>query len=63
DQNNILACEDAIQGKFPMDRMEHGQSVDFWANVDKDSPIKESLTIQWDDSSAVERKNTVEITV
>ena len=61
--SNYLVCQNAIHGKFPMERMEKGQSVDFWAIVTQSSPNKESLTIQWDDSSGLNRKNTVEITI
>ena len=63
DDTNQLVSKDAIDGKFPLVKMEKGQSVDFWANVHMTSPLKETLVIQWDDLSGPNRENRVEITV
>lgn len=63
DDHNRLVSANAIDGKFPMGRMEKGQSVDFWAGVTMSSPKKETLVIQWDDPSGVNRENRVEITL
>jgi hypothetical protein len=63
DGNNQLITEGAINGKFPMERMEKGQSVDFWALVHLSSPKKEAVLIKWDDSAGFDRENRVEITI
>jgi hypothetical protein len=63
EESNQLVVEGAFEGKFPLARMEKGQSVDFWANVHKASPLKETLTILWDDQAGRDRKNNVELTV
>ncbi|GLS86482.1 hypothetical protein GCM10010873_14560 [Cypionkella aquatica] len=62
DDQNQLVTENAVRGKFPMARMERGQSVDFLSFVHMASPDKETLTIQWDDASGKDRENQVEIT-
>lgn len=61
--DNHLVEDNLIDGKFPMGRMESGQSVDFWANVHMSSNSKEILTIRWDDLSGIDRENKVEITI
>lgn len=63
DDQNHLVSENAVKGKFPMDRMEKGQSVDFWVFVHISSPRKETLMIQWDDSSGANREKRIEITL
>jgi hypothetical protein len=61
--NNKLVTENAINGKLPMERMEKGQSVDFWALVHLSSPKKEAVLIKWDDATGLDRENRVEITI
>ena len=63
DENNQLVSQEAIGDKLPLDKMERGQSVDFWAFVHLQSPTKEYLTISWDDASGDGQTNKVELTV
>jgi hypothetical protein len=63
DDQNSLVTNDAIREKFPMDKLEKGQSVDVYALVHMQSPSKEYLLIRWDDSVGVDRENRVEITL
>lgn len=62
-ESNQLVTEGAINGKLPMERMEKGQSVDFWARVHLSSPTKETVLIKWDDAAGIDRENHVEITI
>jgi hypothetical protein len=63
DEQNHLVEVNAVEGKFPMARMEKGQAVDLWAFVHMSSPRKETLIIQWDDAAGTNRENRVEITL
>ena len=63
DENNYLVTESAINGKLPLERMEKGQSVDFWARVHMSSPTKEAVLIKWDDAAGIDRETRVEITI
>ncbi len=61
DQNHVVEVN-AVEGKFPMARMEKGQGVDLWACVHNSSSRKETLIIQWYDAAGTNRENRVEIT-
>lgn len=63
DDQNQLIGDNSVKGKFPMARMEKGQSVDFWIIVHMSSQSKETLLIQWDDLSGANREKRVEITL
>lgn len=63
DDSNQMVVENALSGKFPMERMDRDQSVDFWARVHIGSPLKETLVIRWDDQSGIEQEKKVELTV
>jgi hypothetical protein len=62
-EKNQFVTENTLRNKFPMTRMERGQSVDIGASVPLSYPPKENLTIRWDDSSGIDQENTVELTI
>ena len=62
-EHNSIVSEGAFDGKFPMERMERGSSVNGYAYIHLSSPRKEKLTIQWNDESASNRCTTVELTI
>jgi len=62
DDNQFLVNSDVMR-KFPMDRMEKGQSVELLASVHMQSPAKEDVTICWRDAENVEKSKTVTLTV
>jgi hypothetical protein len=63
DEQNELIHNDFVEDKFPMIKMEKGQSVDLPAIFHHGTKPKETLRIIWDDSSGNGRENRVEITV
>ncbi|NOC47526.1 hypothetical protein [Ruegeria sp. HKCCD7559] len=62
DQNQIVA-ENFANDKFPMSKLEKGQSVDLAAMVHMQTPPKEWLRITWEDPSGEVKENRVEITI
>ncbi|MEM9394878.1 MAG: hypothetical protein AAGA38_13540 [Pseudomonadota bacterium] len=62
DDNKIIQDETG-SGKFPMARMEKGQSVDVLARVFIGVPPKEEIELHWEDASANNRRNKIEITI
>ena len=52
-----------VSKKFPMPRMESGQSVDLLAFVHLGSHSKEDLRLIWDDQSGTNRSQTVTVTI
>lgn len=62
DQNQIIK-ENIANSKFPMSKMENGQSVDLLAFIHMQSNPKEWIRIQWDDATQVNNENRVEITM
>ncbi|MDO6456517.1 hypothetical protein Q4560_06850 [Celeribacter halophilus] len=63
DDQNQMVSTGMISGKFPMTKLESGQSVDINAIVHMQTPPKETLRIRWDDESGLNRENTTEITI
>ena len=63
DDQNSLIDSSAANRKFPMAKMEKGQSVDVNMYVHMQSNSKEWLTIRWDDQSQVDNENRIEITI
>ena len=61
--DNSYISKKWINEKFPMDRMEAGQSVDLLASVHLGSHLKEDIRLIWDDSSAPDRSNVVTVTI
>lgn len=62
EEGNCFVVQSEIDRRFPMQRMERGQSVDIVAMVDSVSPSKEYLLIKWNDAAATDRENRVELT-
>ncbi|WP_143595787.1 hypothetical protein [Tropicibacter naphthalenivorans] len=60
---NSFFSESWISNKFPMPRMEAGQSVDILASVVLSSHEKEDIRILWDDSTGKNRSNTITVTI
>jgi len=60
---NGFIQESFLTEKFPMDKMEVGQSVDIHAFVVSGSKDKETIELTWDDQSKLKNKNQVEITI
>lgn len=62
DQNKIVE-QNFSDDKFPMTKLEKGQSVEVIAAITQRTPPKEWLTIRWHDLSGVDHENRVEITI
>jgi hypothetical protein len=61
-ENDEFIHEGLITAKFPMKKMEPGQSVELSAFVHFHSKQKEIIELTWDDTSGTQNKNTIEIT-
>ncbi len=62
EQNQLIDARSASE-KFPMTRLEVGQSVEMNAYVHLASPSKEWIVLNWDDASGIDRENRLEITL
>ncbi len=63
DDKNQFISQAEVDRKFPMKKMEPGQSVNLNMFVHMQSPSKESIVLTWKDASSENRKNEVEITL
>ncbi|UWQ32214.1 hypothetical protein K3555_16880 [Leisingera sp. M527] len=63
DEQNSIIQENSASRKFPMSKLEKGQSVELAAFVHMQSNPKEWLRIRWDDPSGKDRENRIEITI
>ena len=63
DEQNQIVEESIVRSKFPMSKMENGQSVDLAAIVHMQTNPKEWLRIKWDDVNQTDNENRVEITL